>query len=73
MSLMQPVHLAFDCLHIAVVKITCIHSTKRELKERCLVRDQIALVVETGAKIIYNWDEIDQVSLTIRKLKASRA
>ena len=57
-------------LIVAVVKITCIHSTKRELKERCLVRDQIALVVETGAKIIYNWDEIDQVSLTIRKLKA---
>lgn len=70
MSLMQPVHLAFDCLRLAVVKITCIHSTKRELKERRLVRDQIALVVETGAKIIYNWDEIDQVSLIIRKLKA---
>lgn len=43
---------------------------QNELKESWLVSDQIALVEETGDKIIYDGHEIDQVFLIIRKLRA---
>lgn len=70
MSLMQLAHLTF--------KLTTYNSSKNymyllyqnELKESWLVSDQIALVEETGDKIIYDWHEIDQVFLISRKLRA---
>lgn len=69
-SLMKPAHLAFDRHFITVPKIyTCIYCTKRVPEESRFVSDQIALVVETGDKIIYDWDEIDQALFFMRKWK----
>lgn len=69
-SLMKPAHLTFDRYFITVPKIyTCIYCTKRVPEESRFVSDQIALVVETGDKIIYDWDEIDQALFFMRKWK----
>lgn len=38
-------------------------------EESRFVSDQIALVVETGDKIIYDWDEIDQALIFFEKME----
>ena len=67
---MKPAHLTFDRHFITVPKIyTCIYCTKRVPEESRFVSDQIALVVETGDKIIYDWDEIDQALIFFEKME----